>query len=131
MNLDLMEKILSRIKNLMKKLLGILVLSLLCFNSGVSMPEKRIFSPFKTMVSPSTIFRLSAKLMLQVRRPRTKIPKSFFIIESYLNILGFCRRKLIRNCYETLNKQKLSLCFLVEFNYYGYKHSLTERWLSG
>ena len=54
-----------------------------------------------------------------------------FTIESYLNILGLCRRKLLRNCYETLNKQKLSLCFLVEFNYYGYKHSLTERWLSG
>jgi len=23
------------------------------------------------------------------------------------------------------------VCFLVEFNYYRYKHSLTERWLSG
>ena len=54
-----------------------------------------------------------------------------FIIESYLNILGFCRMKLLLNYYESPNKQKISVCFLVEFNYYGYKHSLTERWLSG
>ena len=72
-----------------------------------------------------------AILKVHHNKPRTKIPKSFFIIESYLNILGFCRMKLLLNCYETLNKQNLSACFLVEFNYYGYKYSLTEKWPNG
>ena len=38
-----------------------------------------IISPFFFPI----IFKLSAKLMLQVRRPRTKIPKSFFILKYY------------------------------------------------
>ena len=64
---------------------------------------------------------------LDFNKPRTTIPKSFFIIESYLNILGFCRIKLEPNA----KIKNLRMYFLVEFNYYAYKHSLTERWLSG
>ena len=50
-----------------------------CFNSGVSMPEKRIFSPFKTMVSPSTTLKLSAKLVLQNIKTKKTYRDSFFI----------------------------------------------------
>ena len=32
----------------------------ICFGSGVSMPEKRIFSPFNSIVSPSIILKLLA-----------------------------------------------------------------------
>ena len=42
-------------------------------------------------------FIFPAKPMLQNNKTRTKIPKSFFIIESYLNILGLCRMKLEDN----------------------------------
>ena len=49
-----------------------------CFSSGVSIPEKRIFSPFKTIVSPSTILRLFAKEILQDNK-LTIIIKNFFI----------------------------------------------------